>query len=298
MPQILLRRASAAAAIAMTTLAATAAQPASGGFRAADLAAEEARFAAFSVQHGMRDAFVAFFANDSILLRPDPVNGREFMMARKNPPIILDWKSQLAILAASGDLGLSTGPWTSTSKTNPAEPVSYGQFFSVWQKQVDGSWKVLIDHGISHGNNPAPDKALLTLDLAPVAGAAGRKPAPDPEKTFALATAARGAADAYHAVVSDQTRLLREERAPIDGRRAIDTYLKSVAGTWQWQPVRQGMSAAGDFAYALGTWSHRTKAGISTQGHFIRVWVRDLASRPDHWQLAAEVLTKRPPQKN
>lgn len=296
MPQILLRRAVAAAAIAMTTLAAAAAQPAAGGFRATDLAAEEARFAAFSVQHGMRDAFVAFFANDSILLRPDPVKGREFMMARQNPPIILDWKSQLAILAASGDLGLSTGPWNSTSKTNPAEPVSYGQFFSIWQKQGDGSWKVLIDHGISHGNNPAPDKALLAQDLASVAAA--RKPAPDPEQAFARATAAGGAADAYQAVVSEQTRLLREERAPIDGRRAIDTYLKSVAGTWQWQPVRQGMSAAGDFAYALGTWSHRTKAGIHTQGHFIRVWVRDLASRPDRWQLGAEVLTRRPPQKN
>lgn len=298
MPLFLLRRAAAAAAIAMTALAASAAQPAAGVFRAADLAAEEAKFAAYSVQHGMRDAFVEFFADDSILLRPDPVNGREFMKARQNPPIILDWKSQLAILAASGDLGLSTGPWVSTSKTNPAEPAAYGQFFSIWQKQSDGSWKVLIDHGISHGNNPAPDKALRAQDVAPAKGAAARKQMPDPEKSFVLATAARGAAEAYQDVVGEKTRLLREERAPIDGRRAIDTYLKSVAGIWQWQSSRQGVSAAGDLAYALGTWSHRNKAGINAQGHFIRVWVCDRASGPDRWQLAAEVLTKRPPAKN
>jgi ketosteroid isomerase-like protein len=298
MPRIHLRQVCAATAVAMTALTTSASASAANSFSAADLAAEEAKFAAYSVQHGMRDAFVEFFATDSILLRPDPVNGREFMKARQNPPIRLDWKSQLAILSASGDLGLSTGPWTSTSNTDPAAPNSHGQFFSVWQKQVDGSWKVLIDHGISHGNNAAPDRPLRALDLAKVKSKLAKTPASDPEKEFALATSARGAADAYLAAISEQTRLLRDERAPIDGRRAIDAYLKSVPGSWQWQPLKQGESAAGDFAYTLGTWSHRTPAGINTQGHYIRVWVRDLAAQPGRWQLGAEVLTIRPPSKS
>ena len=138
-------------------------------FTAKDLAAEEGKFAAYSVKNGMRAAFIEFFADDSLLLRPDPVDGRTYMRAQSDPPIILDWKSQITVLSASGDLGMSTGPSKVMSKTDPNLAPSFGQFFSVWQKQKNGDWRVLLDHGISHGNNMAPDIPLTAYDLAPAA---------------------------------------------------------------------------------------------------------------------------------
>ncbi len=267
---------------------------AAGGapFGAADLAAEEARFAAWSVRHGMRDAFVEFFADDSILLRPDPVNGRDYMRAQSNPPIVLDWRSSLAVLSASGDLGMSTGPWVSTSKTDPAAPAAHGQFFSVWQRQPNGQWKVLIDHGISH-DKPATEATLATYDLTGSPAAA--KPAGDAETGFAARTVAASAAVAYTEASTDRTRLLRAGRQPINGTAAIKTYLHSVPGIWRWQPLKQGASRAADFAYVLGTYTWQPVDGAMQQGHYIRVWVRDAGVDRKRWQLAAEVLTPRPP---
>jgi len=264
----------------------------SASFTARDLAVEEGKFAAWSVRHGMRDAFVEFFADDSILLRPDIVNGREFMRARANPPIVLDWRSTLTTLSSSGDLGMSTGPWINTSKTDPKAEPSYGQFFSIWQKQKNGEWKVLIDHGISHAKPPV-DLPLVAHDLP--AGSTTLSSPDDPEKRFAGRIAAIGAAAAYREVIADRSRLLRPDRIPMDGIATIGEYLKSVDGQWTWQAQRQGISNAGDFAYSLGTYVGRSPAGTADSGHYIRVWVRDAKTAASSWILAAEILTPRPP---
>jgi ketosteroid isomerase-like protein len=261
-------------------------------FSARDLAAEEGKFAAWSVKHGMRDAFVEFFADDSILLRPDIVNGREFMRARTNPPIVLDWRTTLAVLSASGDLGMSTGPWINTSKTDPKAPASYGQFFSVWQKQKNGEWKVLVDHGISHGKPPV-DFPLMAHDLA--AAATSTTEITDPEKWFAERGNAAGTPAAYREAIDQRSRLLRADRLPMDGTASIGEYLSTLNGKWTWTAQRQGASAAGDLAWSLGTYAWQSTAGATDAGHYIRVWVRDTKTPSARWKIAGEILTPRPP---
>lgn len=264
-------------------------------FSAKDLAAEESKFAAYSVKNGMRDAFVEFFADDSILLRPDPVEGRPFMRKRTNPPIVLDWKSQITIMSASHDFGMSTGPSVITSKTNPAEPPSYGQFFSVWQKQANGDWRVLLDHGISHGEKPAPDTPLDARDLVldPSAGTSGD----DAEVAFQKRTREIGAPAAYTEAASDRTRLLRDERMPINGTKAITEFVKGDDGTWSWETLKKGASKANDFLYVLGAYTWQPRAGAAQKGHYLRVWVRKKHAGAAKWILAGEVLTPRPPGK-
>ncbi|MBL8522527.1 MAG: nuclear transport factor 2 family protein [Betaproteobacteria bacterium] len=261
-------------------------------FSARDLATEEGKFAAWSVKHGMRDAFVEFFADDSILLRPDIVNGREFMRARTNPPIVLDWRTTLSVMSASGDLGMSTGPWINTSKADPKAPASYGQFFSVWQKQKSGEWKVLVDHGISH-EKPPVDLPLAAHDLA--ATAASSPPSFDAEKWFAERGNAVGAQVAYREVIDERSRLLRPDRLPMDGTARISEYLNSLSGKWTWTTQRQGTSNAGDLSWSIGTYAWQSSAGASEAGHFIRVWVRDAKELSARWKIAGEILTPRPP---
>ncbi|MBL8512383.1 MAG: hypothetical protein JNJ55_00205, partial [Betaproteobacteria bacterium] len=91
------------APVALTLAACQSPGPAAPKFDARALAGEEAKFAAHSMQHGMQPAFVEFMAPGSILLRPNPVDGREFMKKRPNPPIDLDWKSAFTILSASSE---------------------------------------------------------------------------------------------------------------------------------------------------------------------------------------------------
>ena len=265
-------------------------------FTANDLAAEEGKFAAYSVKNGMRAAFLEFFADQSWLLRPNPVDAKTWVGARPDPAIVLDWKSQIAILSASGDLGFSTGPSMYRSKSDLKAPAVHGEFFSVWQKQKSGEWKVLVDHGISHGPTATPDALpttpLVALDLMAKASAAAAS-ADDAERQFI----ARGSM-VYGDAITPRTRLLREGQNPIDGTAAIGEYLKSQQGQWVWTVKLQGASRANDFVYAVGNYIWQTKNGASHKGQYVHVWVRDAGGGSAlRWTLASEVLTPEPPPK-
>ncbi len=282
--------------LAMLTTPAAMAAP----FTAKDLAAEEGKFAAYSVKNGMRAAFIEFFAGKSWLLRPELVDAQAWLAPRSEPAIILDWKSQRAILSASGDLGFSSGPSIIRDKKDPTAPASHGQFFSVWQKQMNGEWKVLVDHGIAHGPTATPDKLsdapLIALDLPPLK-AGTDKASDDPEQQFIARTVTTG--DAYSAAVTPRTRLLRADQLPIDGAKAIGEYLKASETQWAWTVKLQGASQANDFVYAVGNVAWRTRDGILKNGQYVRVWVREADAQTGNprWSLAGEVVTPQPPLK-
>lgn len=255
-------------------------------FSARDLAAEEARFAAHSLRHGMRAAFIEFFADDSTLLRPDPVKGRDYMKTRPEAPFHLDWHSQWAVLAGSGEIGFSTGPARFTDKAD-ARKESWGQFFSIWRKQADGAWKVEFDHGIGFEGAPDWNEALVTVDLAaPVAKGRG-----EPEADFIAATRAVGTRAAYQQFLAPQGRYLRNDMKPMD-RAAFDRHLATEAPARAWNPIRTEASRSGDFSYTLGSYrlGEESAATSAVSGYYARVWTRSDAG----WQLAAEILTPRP----
>ena len=275
---------------AMTALASAA------EFTAKDLATEEGKFAAYSVKNGMRGAFLEYFAEQSWLLRPEPVDAKAWLRARPDPAIVLDWKSQRTILSASGDLGYSTGPWILRSKADANAAAGHGQFFSLWQKQQNGEWKVFIDHGISHGPTATPDALpiapLIALDLVSQ-HALANKANDDAEQQFISLGSA-----AYGIVVTPNTRLLRDGQFPIDGPAAIGQYLKSQEGQWSWTVKLRGASRANDLAYAVGNFTFHPKEGVGSKGQYVRVWMRESSGAlPSRWTLAAEVLTPEPPPK-
>jgi ketosteroid isomerase-like protein len=265
-------------------------------FSAKDLAACESRFAAYSVAHDMRAAFLEFFADDAVLLRPEMVQAKPWLSSRPAPAIVLDWKTQLAILSASRDIGLSTGPWMAISKQDPKAPADHGQFFSIWKRQPNGEWKVLLDHGISHAG---PALSGETLDARDLPAAAGNPVSDviDPEQGFIARSQIAGAATAYGEALAPRVRLLRSDRAPLDGANAVRDYLKTIDGQWSWNTLKQGTSAARDFVYVLGRYTRHRKDGVAESGHYIRVWTKDHAGQGTRWMLAAEVLTPLPPAK-
>ena len=117
----------------VAALGACASPPRSSNPAAAEaLARAETAFAAMSASSGVKAAFLDAMADDATLFRPGPVNGKAFMAARPDPAIVLDWRPQRVSVAASDDLGYSTGPWKLTPKKD-AGAVQYGQFFTVWR---------------------------------------------------------------------------------------------------------------------------------------------------------------------
>jgi ketosteroid isomerase-like protein len=112
----------------------------------------EGEFAKAVAQHG-HAAFVTYFAEDGVELEDGGgASTREDI--RKQPAwpegTTLTWTPVRGYMAASGDLGYTYGSYVFTSKDKDGKMVpSYGKYMSVWRKQKDGSWKVVVDMGNS-----------------------------------------------------------------------------------------------------------------------------------------------------
>lgn len=120
-----------------------------------DLVAAEKAFAADSAARGTRDAFLAALADDGVVFEPGPVAGKPAWLARPAAGAKLEWAPEMAEVASGGDLGYTSGPWRLTPAGADA-PRAFGHYLSVWRKGADGQWKLLVDHGVGHGEVPFP----------------------------------------------------------------------------------------------------------------------------------------------
>jgi len=62
------------------------------------------------------------------------------------PDFKLEWHTDQSGVARSGELGYTSGTYTWTFKDASGKPAAdKGKYLTIWKKQPDGSWKVLLD---------------------------------------------------------------------------------------------------------------------------------------------------------
>jgi ketosteroid isomerase-like protein len=98
--------------------------------------------------------YISYYAEDAAELPngEDAIQGKEniaktmgFLDDKNNR---LTWTPVHADMASSGDLGYTYGTFEFRSIGKDGKPsVEYGKYVSVWKKQKDGSWKVVMDMG-------------------------------------------------------------------------------------------------------------------------------------------------------
>lgn len=274
---------------------------------AASLAAAERAFAATSVERGMKEAFLTWLAADGVVFRPLPANGRAVWSARPDPSATLAWEPAYAEVAASGDLGWTTGPW----ELRPAgadTAVAWGHFHSVWRRE-DGAWRVAADIGVSH---PRPARGVGSGDFVSAtargrgggraAGGAASRPrgaggAPDPAAGAALAArldasltrdGRGGAAGALRRHAAADVRLGLEGAAPVLGRAAAVAALDPLPGASAWRSAGGGVSASRSLAWSHGVLERRAARGaVPDSAAYLNVWRTGGDGR---WELALAVL--------
>lgn len=283
---------------------------------ARDVAEAERAFARRSVETGWREAFLEFFADDAVSYAPDPGNAKERL--RKRPPtpqpqkIILDWWPVFADISQSGDMGISTGPSHGYENTPERKSVYHGYYFSVWKMQPDGTWKVAIDIGVETPTPPAADAAAAPLRTAPPsawkrrhdkarpndaaarpASAAALDELLDLERKLANRLAGVCAAPTYGGLLREDARLHRDGVLPLVGKPAIVSHFSSKARSLTWRPAAGDASAAGDLGYTYGAYELGATDATVEKGYYLHVWRRDDKGR---WQLAADVMSRTPPE--
>lgn len=251
------------------------------------LAAAETAFAAHSVRAGMKVAFLEAFAPDGVFVRSGWVVAARSLPTRPAPPIVLDWRPQYVEVAASGELGLSTGPSKVTSKDKPDTPPSYGQFVSIWRRTAGGPWKVEVDLGISHPE-PTLWKEALVAKRVPAAGGAAEDLAAA-EADFQRLAAAHGLRAAYLARGATDLRLYRPGFAPPANRDASLSATSFKEEKLSWKVERSESSSSRDFGYTRGAMADAATPRTPS-GWFMRVWRRE----PGGWRCFLEVVQPAP----
>jgi ketosteroid isomerase-like protein len=102
----------------------------------------------------MPAAFLAYAAPDAVMLSQSgaAIKGweslRDLLSGRPGGATTLVWTPLYADIAESGELGYTYGA-SHLSGTGPnGEPIeARGHYVSVWKRQLDGSWKWVLDSG-------------------------------------------------------------------------------------------------------------------------------------------------------
>ncbi|RYF83489.1 MAG: nuclear transport factor 2 family protein, partial [Chitinophagaceae bacterium] len=109
-----------------------------------DVLNAEKSFAAYSVEHGMKAAFLKFLDSNGVVFeKGKAVNGIQTWNQKTDQAGVLNWHPVHGEIARSGDMGFTTGPWTFQPKTINDSVVARGQYSTLWKKER-GQWKFVV----------------------------------------------------------------------------------------------------------------------------------------------------------
>jgi ketosteroid isomerase-like protein len=112
------------------------------------------QFAQITAQKGA-EGFVSFFDEHGTILpkNGDPISGPQDLLPvfqktwSAHGGYSLEWTPMKAVLAKSGDLGYTYGSYVRKFVKDGQPATETGKYVTIWKKQPDGSWKVLLDMG-------------------------------------------------------------------------------------------------------------------------------------------------------
>lgn len=267
---------------------------ASGSVPADDALAADAVFATRAAEIGHHEAFVEFLAADAVLFRPEAVRGQEWLATHEPAGGRLEWTPAAAAAGCGGALAVTSGPWRYTS-VDGGEPVS-GHYLSVWQPDAQAQWRVVLDHGISHGAAAPPGQLQAALARTwPHGGAGecnGRGDAGDlarAEERLNAQVSRRGLRAAAERSAGENALAFRDDLAPAH----LSTL--QAAGDADYGPgataLTTGTITVPDTDLAVTHGVLRSADGAH-RSLYVRVWSRERR----RWQVAIDLRTPLPAQ--
>ena len=114
----------------------------------------DVRMSDLAVKNGFNVTLLQF-ADDSLIKPKEgefPVIGKKALEAYwdgKEDTKNISWTPFRAEAAKSGEMGYTIGNW----KLVTEDSIFYGNYYTFWKRQTDGTWKWVVDGG---NNTPAP----------------------------------------------------------------------------------------------------------------------------------------------
>lgn len=194
----------------------------------------ERAFAQMAREKSTKEAFLYYMADEGVVFEPEAVNAREVWSKRPDSPALLSWEPIWADISADGSIGYTAGPWEFRPEGKDGKPVAFGQYVSIWKKQKNGEFRVILDIGITHKK---PERHSLKL----------RYPE-EPSVLPRIICCFWGAVEAPLESLSHNARIYREGMVPLSGALARKQ-LKEEARTFDGTPKCDGTTS---FQYCYG----------------------------------------------
>jgi hypothetical protein len=222
-------------------------------------------------QSSVRDAFLEYLADNSLVLEPAPTPGRPFYEAAKPSSTKLQWYPAAA--AAGADLGFTTGPWIYTGVDGAH---AYGHFVTVWKRDGQCHWRAEFDGGISHAAPANPEPRMVPGTPPVRQGAPPQKLAGGDQVDRAIADFQRAAQqDGLGAGIrtygrDEDFRFYVEGTPPMNAGGASEL-LKTGSPVASWSEKVRGHSADGSLAYSVGEFTDAKNSRHS----YAQIWQFD-----------------------
>lgn len=251
---------------------------------AAPVVAAERAFAADAPGMGLTASFNKWALPDAVMIAGGQVQTvRDVFppdVPRPADEIRLEWWPNFAGISRSGDMGFTTGGVAVNGRRT-------GHYFTIWQKQPDGSWRWVYDGGnnASAADVPGPETEPVILSVAPPVHIYDHRAAEGSQSERAMnwvreqeATLASAAASdqraAHLRVMADNGRLYVAAQPPAIGREAFAEALSDWPATFEFSPAEGGgASEVGDLAWTYGSASWIAEGQVRN-GHYVRLWQR------------------------
>jgi ketosteroid isomerase-like protein len=190
-------------------------------------------------------------------------------------------------ISAAGDMGYTTGPVLFTDITADPKPPRHANYFSVWQKQADGTWKVAVDMGVDTPQAIAPiDTQFRPAKQMGVPADKNAKAEPIEllDKQFSDSIAKTSPIKAYRARLGEEFRVHRNGIMPVVDKSGLETLT-----TWptKFEFIGGKLARSNDLAFTYGKYT----APDAEEGYYVHVWRRDAAGK---WRLVVDVQNPLP----
>lgn len=256
----------------------------------------ERNFARSSVMYGRNASFVENFADESIIFTDKwMTNGKQFWKDLKVRPIVLKWEPEYMDIADSRDFGISTGPWEVQEYRPCTAPVATGYFLSVWKKEADGAWKVILDAGSATptqtcydhtfsfpvgDDKPFPNPKHVNVESA-------RAELMEREKQFLAAWEINPLPATYASFLATGVRMQHEERFPTTNPDTINAWISQLHKTLTWETVGSGAASSDDLGFTYGLFEMQENPKGS-KGYYVRIWKKQPTG---NWAITLEMMS-------
>ena len=260
---------------------------------AIQLAQKEREFSQSAAARGFIGAFLDYFDDSCVAFYPQPENAKHALTGEPESRASLIWRPTFVEVSASGDFGFTTGPSEYRAGGVKDSTVYYGHFVSVWEKNGDGKWKVVLDVGSSYPKSEKKEEKFVAKELP--SHEMKKSVSVERERVVMMAADSalseliqvRGIKTALQKFASDDVRVYRKGSFPAQGKNNGVELVRNE------KPLHYNLyagkiSSAADLGFTYGI----AVDAASDTSSCVRIWQKE-----NGWKVVVDVMKPWPTKK-